>query len=361
MSEGRLREHLETLVEEGIFSSVASIVWSRSGVLWEAAAGEAQAGVPATPRTLFDYASITKPFVASLALVLSARGDLPLDGAIGDFWSEAHPDLAGRPLADLLRHRSGLAGWTPLYTRCSSSEEALSLLVRGGEGGDLLGAAAGTYSDLSFLLWAATAEKVCGESLADLLRSSVLVPLGLPEVVPAPGARPDLARSYMGTGKEVELAREQGRETDDLGPPPLGLPQDGNGRFLLAHGFGGGLTPHVGLFGRARDLLTFALEWLEPRRLLQPEAVRDAVSPADALGFHLGWWRHSLREGGGPALSSASYGHTGFAGGNLWVDPRSPQGGSVYVLLGSRIDPSLDVNPWRREFHTFAAGLLRAV
>lgn len=362
MSDGRLLEHLRGLVAEEVFSSVVAIVGTREGPLWEAAAGEAQEGVPATPRTLFDYASITKPFVASLALVLSARGELPLDAAIGDYWPEAHLGLALRPLSDLLRHRSGLAGWTPLYTRCTSSEEAVSLLLRGGESGDLLGAAPGTYSDLSFILWAATAERVCGASLADLIRLSVLAPLGLSEVVPAPGERPGLARSRMGTGKEVELALEQGREIDDLGPPPLGLPQDGNGRFLLARGFGGGLCPHVGLFGRASDLVTLALEWLQPGRLLQSEAARDAVStPADALGFHLGWWRHSLRESGGPALSSASFGHTGFAGGSLWVDPLSPRGGSLYVLLGSRIDPSLDINAYRREFHTFAAGLLEAV
>jgi len=385
MSEKRLREHLARLVEEGVFTSVVASVGSLEGPVWEAAAGEAGPGEPAGAETLFDYASLTKPFVATLALALDAEGELSLATPVGAVWPGAHPDLAGRTLEDLLRHRSGLAGWTPLYTRCRTPEEAVGLLLAGGDEGDLLGAPPGTYSDLGFVLWAATAERLSGALLAELVSARVLRPLGLPHVVTAPGERPGLAKgvpvpveysglahSRMGTGMEVELAAQQGRQIADLGPPAPGRPQDGNARFLLAGGFGGGLCPHVGLFGRARDLRSLALEWLRPGRLLDPEAVRRAVeSPAastetveasGAIGFHLGWWRPSpLEGGGGPAVSAASFGHTGFAGGSLWADPEGPQGGSIYVLLGSRTDPSLDMNRWRREFHTFAAGLLNSV
>ncbi len=363
MSEDRLREHLARLVEDGVFTSVVASVGSAEGPVWEAEAGEAVPGVPADPGTLFDYASLTKPFTATLALVLDAARELPLSTQVGALWAEAHPALADRTCEDLLRHRSGLAAWTPLYIRCSSPEEALALLVAGGEEGDLLGAPPGTYSDLGFLLWAAMAERACRASLADLVRERVLRPLGLSEVVPAPGGRSGLALSRMGTGQEVRLAAGQGRAIADLGPPAPGVPQDGNGRFLLARG--ASLAPHSGLFGRARDLRALALEWLRPGRLLDPEAVRRAVMPAaagsGAIGFHLGWWRPALLEGGGPALSPASFGHTGFAGGSLWVDPEGPRGGSIYVLLGSRIDPGFDINACRRGFHTFAAGLLSAV
>src|SRR6185503_1404487 len=123
--------------------------------------------------------------------------------------------------------------------------EAEALIAGGGTDGDLLGARAGTYSDLGFILWGKCAERATGKPLAGLLRARVLTPLGALGIEAAPGERPDLAESCMGTGQEVRLAVRRGLSVQDLGPPPLGRPQDGNGRFLNRTGETSG---HAGLF-----------------------------------------------------------------------------------------------------------------
>jgi CubicO group peptidase (beta-lactamase class C family) len=344
-----MRTFLDRLVSGGVMSAAVALVGTREAIEVEAAAGQAREGASAEIAeisTRFDYASLTKPFMATLALVLDAEGVLPLRLPIGDVWPRAHRRLARCPLSDLLRHRSGLAAWTPLYHRCRSVEEAVELIVGGGQDGGLMGARAGTYSDLGFILWGRAAERCTGEALADLLRSRVLAPLGATGVEATPGERPDLAESRMGTGQEVELAAKQGLAVPDLGPPPVGRPQDGNGRFLAGIGE---VCGHAGLFGGARDLWRLGVEWLAPGRLLTPEGVAGALSGGGP--FALGWWRRTLRGSAGRALPPTAFGHTGFAGNSFWIDPER---GRVLVLLGSRVDPFVDMNRWRRRFHRVA-------
>lgn len=345
----RVREFLDEVVTASVATSVVALAGTVEAVEWEGAAGEARGGVPATTATRFDYASLTKPFVATLALVLDAEGVLPLAARIGDVWPRAHLALARRLLSDLLRHRSGIAAWTPIYHRCRSVEEMEELLVAGGRDGDLVGARAGTYSDLGYILWGRAAERRAGASLAELLRTRVLEPLGLVSIDVSPGFQSDLAESRMGTGQEVKLAARQGFDVPDLGPPPVGLPQDGNGRFLVGLGKGG-VYGHAGLFGGARDLWRLGVEWLEPGRLLKPEGVAAALSGGGP--FAQGWWRRTLRGSAGRALPPTAFGHTGFAGNSFWIDPERRR---IYVMLASRCDPTTDIHRWRRRFHTRAA------
>ncbi|HSK75852.1 MAG TPA: serine hydrolase domain-containing protein [Thermoanaerobaculia bacterium] len=344
--ESLLQDFLGDLVRSGLSSSAVALVATPDEVLWEGAAGEARPGVPAVLSTRFDLASLTKPFVATLALVLDGEGTLPLATPIGEVWPEANPRLGRRPLSDLFRHRSGILGWTPLYHRCRSLEEVRSLLLSE----DVFGARAGTYSDLGYILWALTVERRTGQPLGELVRSRVLAPLGLSRVEIVPGERPDLAESRMGTGKEQELAAAQGFQVPDLGPPPVGFPQDGNARHLLSLGWKGGVPGQAGLFGGARDLWRLGSEWLAPGKLLKPEGVAQAL--AGGGSFAHGWWRRTVRGSAGPALSRFSFGHTGFAGNSLWIDPEARR---VLVLLSSRLDPSSNINRWRRRFHTVAA------
>lgn len=337
---------LDALISSGTADAAVALIGTADEILWEGAVGEARPGIPAEIATRFDYASVTKPFVASLALLLNADGTLPLETRIGEVWPEAHPELGRRPLSDLFRHRSGLLGWTPLYHRCRTFEDVRELLLSG----ELLGGQAGTYSDLGYMLWALTVEKVAGQPLAELVRSRVLTPLGLSGIEVTPGDRPDLAVSRMGTGMEVRLAAGQGFQIPDLGAPLPGQPQDGNARFLTGFGFGGGVFGHAGLFGGARDLWRLGSEWLAPGRLLSPEGVSTAL--AGGGSFAHGWWRRTLRGSAGRALSRASFGHTGFAGNSLWIDPEARR---VFVLLSTRTDPLSNMHAWRRRFHTAAS------
>ena len=340
---GRVETLLAEMVAAGVASAAVGLVATADEVVWEGV-------VAADVSTRFDHASLTKPFMATLALTLDASDVLPLGTQIGDVWTKAHQALARRSLSDLLRHRSGLAAWTPIYHRCRSVEEARDLILAGGDKGDLLGARAGTYSDLGYILWGQTAEMATGKPLAALLEARVLAPLGLAGVEATPGDRPDIARSSMGTGQEVKLAAKQGFVVPDLGPPLPGTPQDGNCRFLVGFGAGGGLCGHAGLFGGAHDLWRLGVEWLAPGRLLKPEGVTVAL--AGSGPFALGWWRRTLRGSAGPALPSTAFGHTGFAGNSFWIDPEERR---IFVMLTARCDPGADMNPWRRRFNSAAA------
>lgn len=384
---------LERLVDELIDSGAASAAVALTGdarrIEWSRAAGWARggppSGMPAAAGTWFDYGSLTKPFVATAALALDRTGDLPLGTRLGDVLGGADRRLAALPLGEMLRHGARLAAWTPLYARCRSLAEAEALLLSGA----LLGARAGTYSDLDYLLWGLAAERALGRPLAALVAERVLAPLGLGDALAvAPGNLPQIAESRMDSGREVELAARQGIVAALLPPPPVGVPQDGNARFLsglpersgvaasaataatrsraagtaptaagsgAAPGAGGAPSPrgrlwgHSGLFGTAEALWRLGAEWLEPRLVLHNEAVAAAL--AGGGPFALGWWRRRHRGGGGPALSPGSFGHTGFAGGSLWIDPRRSR---VFVLLAYRIDPATNMNRWRRRFHAAA-------
>ena len=335
-----MRSFLDSLISTRTATAAVALIGTADEILFEGASGEA------VPETRFDYASLTKPFTFTLALVLDQDGTLPLATRIGEVFREANAKLAARPLSDLLRHRSGLASWAPLYHLCRSREEILPLLL---DPRRMRPSRRAVYGDLDILLYGLAVEKVSGVPYARLLRSRVLDPLGLAPVEQAPGDRPDVARSYLDTDKEVELARKQGLEIPLQGPPPRGLPQDGNARFLA--GFAA-LSAHAGLFGRARDLWRLGAEWLAPRALLKREATAAALR---GRPFHLGWWRRSLENSAGRALAPGSFGHTGFTGGSLWIDPEQKR---VLVLLTHRTEPFSNMNRWRRRFHALAYSLI---
>ena len=324
-----MRSFLDSLISTRTATAVAALVGTADEILFEA-----------DPETRFDYASLSKPFAFTLAVVLDQDGTLPLSTRIGEVFSEANPKLARRPLSDLLRHRSGLSSWAPLYHLCRSREEVLPLLL---DEERMRPTRRAVYGDLDILLYGLAVEKATGQPYARLLRQRVLDPLGLSSVEPAPGDRPDVARSYMDTDQEARLAERQGLEIPLQGPPPRGVPQDGNARFLAASP-----PAHAGLFGNVRDLWRLGAEWLAPRKLLKREAAAAALTGSP---FYLGWWRRSRRGSAGPALSPGSFGHTGFAGGSLWIDPGKHR---VLVLLTHRTDPFTNMNLWRRRFHALA-------
>lgn len=339
----QLQTFLDELIAAGDASAAVALAGSPTQIEHAAAAGLARhPDQPATLATRFDYASLTKPFVATLGLRLDADGRLPLDTPIGDLFPRAASPLAARSLADLLAHRSGLLAWTPFYARCASRDEVLDLLLDG----SLSGAPPDTYSDLGYLLYAFAAETHLDTPLDRLLRDDVLSPLALASITSSPGGRPDVAESFLATDKESALAAAQHLSIPSLSPPPPGIPQDGNARFLLDRG---SLIPgHAGLFGGAADLFALGGEWLAPGRLLHPSMVARALAqggPAHALG----WQRRAPDSIAAAPLGPRAFGQMGYAGGSLFVDPDRRL---VAVLLAHRARPAADMNAWRRRFHS---------
>lgn len=290
--------------------------------------------------SFFDLASLAKPFTASLALELEAENLLPLRLKLGDVWANVDQRLARVELEDLLRHRSGLIAWTPLYAHSRRRDETAAILLSG----EFLGANPGTYSDLGYILWAKTAEKALGQSAMKLLRAKLLEPLGLQrEVTTEPADRRRLVECALDNSREIELAAGQGHflSPGSLAPGDI---QDGNARWLGAY------SGHAGLFGSARALWRLGAEWLRSQ-LLPTSPVRRALEGSGR--YRLGWWRPCQSSYAEAVLSKGSFGHTGFTGGSLWVDPEA---NLVFALLAHRATTTVDLDPWRRRLHEMARG-----
>ncbi len=344
----QLKEFLDELLDTGGISAGVGLLGNVTDVLAVEAVGrsvEEPASI-ATPGTLFDLASLTKPVVATLALVLDEQGKLPLDLTVGEIFGHAHPRLRKRRLGQLLRHRSGLAPWTPLFARCESRSDALDLLVSG----ELQSAEGETYSDLGYILWGFAAEDVLGTPLSQMLQERLFQPLNIHNMTPSPGPRPDVAQCRLSNDREIELARAQGFQIAPVRQIPHGTVQDGNARFL------GGMAGNGGLFSTASALWKLSREWLAPGRVLQGGDVADALGYGER--YALGWWWRRMRGHAGPALSAHAFGMVGFTGGSCWSDPDRSL---VAVLLTHRKSPSFDLAPWRRRFHRLAVDVVAEV
>jgi CubicO group peptidase (beta-lactamase class C family) len=349
---------LETLIRESVeggeTTAAVAVVGSAEAVLATAAAGAlTPEGEPVTAGSLFDLASLTKPFTATLALVLDASGTLPLATRLGKVWPAAAPELAELPLEALLRHRSGLQPWTPLYAQRRRPEDIPRVLL----GEELLDAEEGTYSDLGYILWAWTVRKALRTSVAALLKERVLDPLGLTTVFPTPvPPTVPVVLCPLTTAKEVQLAARVGLSMAIQPPPERGQVQDGNARFLAA------VEPvpgHAGLFAAAEDVWRLAREWLAPGGLLTGSAVAAAL--AGEGPYALGWQRRGTlgpdaAEAASP-LSASAFGHYGFTGTSVWVDPEAER---IAVLLAHRSDPFRDLTATRRALHGLVSSVFGA-
>ncbi len=174
----------------------------------------------------------------------------------------------------------------------------------------------------------------------------MLGPLGLSTVETHPDPERSAAVRGLGNEREVELAAALGVAVARRPGPPPGVPQDGNARHL------GGLPGHAGLFAPADAVWRLAVEWLRPRRLLAPEATAAAL--AGRGPYRLGWWRPTAARAATRGLSPRSFGHHGFTGGSVWIDPDREL---IAVLLAHRTAVAIDLDPWRRRFHALADSL----
>lgn len=276
---------------------------------------------PGTPTTVYDLASLTK-VVSTTPLILqaAAEGRLGLDDPLPQHLPEC--PHAGVTVRHLLAHTSGLPAWIPFYLEASGYETIVGLAA-----GTPLEAAPGarvTYSDLGFILLGEIARRALGAPLDALALVRVFAPLRMTDTLyrPAPEMRDRIAPTEDGTAIEQAMTGDAGRRHTWRKTLIWGEVHDSNAHAM------GGVSGHAGLFGTADDLIAYARMWLAEGRgprapLLPPALVREATArqtPEDAprgLGWALsgpqGWW--------GDCLSPRAFGHTGFTGTALVVDP----------------------------------------
>jgi serine-type D-Ala-D-Ala carboxypeptidase len=279
-------------------------------------------GPPVTAATRYDLASLTKVVgTLSAVLALIQRGAVSLDDPVRTFFSGAGwsqtPSLGDATVRQLLTHTSGLPAWTPIFAVAGDRLTALGNLLQ-----TPLTHPAGqvVYSDLGFMLLGALVERVSGGRLDAFTHSHVFRPLGM-------------SATAYGVPEAAAVAA-----TENCGW--RGRLLEGEVHDENAFAFEG-VAGHAGLFGTAHDLARYAQAWL---RLETPFADADLLREAtreqavgDGVRRGLGWQLSGEGSSAGHRVGPTAYGHTGFTGTSLWIDPVR---GRFAVLLTNRVHPS---------------------
>jgi len=320
------RRLLEQAIAERAFPSAVIEVGNTGQMLWRRAFGRLTYdtdSAPATDDTIFDLASLTK-VVSTTPLVMQQfeRGVLALDDPVSGHIAEWRgEDRAGVTLRDLLAHCSGLPAWRPYFKELDGQEmyeRAISV-----EPLEYTPRSRSVYSDLDFILlgFIVHGRMPLTERFALMLSQMAIVE----EIQFNP---PQLWRSRIAP---TEHDQWRGRLL-------VGEVHDENAAAL------GGIAGHAGLFGTAAAVGSYARHLLQVldgragifRRTTLDEFVsRRADIPGSSRA--LGWDTMLSTSSCGTKMSERAFGHTGFTGTSLWIDPEK----DVYVvLLTNRVHPT---------------------
>ena len=348
-----IAEKMQQGVDEGVFPGAVLLVSHKGQTVHHGAYGCScllPNREPATVGTIYDLASLTKPIATVTAVAfLVADGRLGLDDPLERYVPELTQDaLRHAMIRHLLNHTSGLPAWRPLYERIvpdgrTLREQPLSArraaiydaihrepLVEP-VGGRCL------YSDLGFILLGEILERIVKQEWAAFCHGAVFPWLGTRNLF------------YMGEDGPTGAVSIAGRqfaatEQDDWrGRIIRGEVHDENTAVM------GGVSSHAGLFGAAVSVARAVNPWLA--------AVRGESSPIPASwakefvrkqgidpqgSWALGWDTPSLGPAGAPSSSGAhfspsSFGHLGYAGTSVWIDPEREL---TVVLLTNRVHPT---------------------
>jgi serine-type D-Ala-D-Ala carboxypeptidase len=322
---------------------LASFARSGQGAPSSASFGRGKQG-EVTPTTLFDLSSVTKVVATTtMAMLLYERGLLDLDAPISAIVPEFTRDPVKDPrrrevtVRQLLAHSSGLPAYEKLFlkahTRAALLEAAFTTPLASNP------ATSAVYSDIGFIILGIVLERLADESLDRFCQREIFAPLAMTNTTfnPPREIRPQIPPTADEQENGDEAERGAGVPAREMlaAPPPQGAThqprstfrkkiiqgevQDENASIL------GGISAHAGLFSTAEDLAKFAHVMLnQGKPILRPETValftRRESAPA-GTSRALGWDTPSTPSQSGKYFSPNSYGHLGYTGTSLWIDP----------------------------------------
>lgn len=353
MEESSIRELLARSVDKGEIPGAVWACGTGDGIVEKGAVGFRMIRPEKKPMetgTLFDLASVTKCVATTSAImILVEEGELLLDDEIERFIPEfCGTDKEGITIRELLTHTSGMAAWTDLYMHASSPNEIIKAISKFPL--EYKTGTAVVYSCLGFIVLGRIVEKVAGEPMDRLLAAKVFGPLGMDNTCFNPPH--DLREKAAAT----EYCKWRGRIL-------AGEVHDENAWAM------GGVSGNAGLFSQVEDLSVFAEMLLNKGKLrgvsiFSPEAVETMTSDHTNARFSdrrgLGWLIRGsgVKSSSGDLMSQKAFGHTGFTGTSIWIDPELD---IFAILLTNRVHLGRSNNAHirlRPRFHNTVVSLL---
>jgi len=330
---------LERAMSENLIAGGVVVVGNREGILATASRGQVNSLPGAqliNDRTVFDVASLTKVIATTPAVIkLLEEGRINLTDPLSRWFPEfADTDKGQITVLHLMTHTSGLSDVSV------NSEQSMQSVIRKVAAQNRRGAGTSfDYADINFILLGEMVHRVSGETLDAFCQEQIYGPLGTRETqfLPPNDLLPEIAPTSGNRG---------------------GVVQDENARRL------GGVAGHAGLFSSAYDLSRYARLMLgggliDGKRILSEQVVAQMTTPYLCNNGHvrrgLGWDMASpFSAPKGNYFSDSSFGHTGYSGSSIWIDPEQ----DLFVILLTRrtnYRNVKDFNQLRRDVSTYAA------
>jgi uncharacterized protein YbbC (DUF1343 family)/CubicO group peptidase (beta-lactamase class C family) len=332
-------------IEEGRIPGAVLLIGHKGQIVHRKAYGK-RALVPTpetmTVDTIFDVASLTKVIATTSSLMkLFEEGKFRLNERVTQYLPEFMEGKSEITIRNLFTHFSGMPPDLALNPPWSGYQTGIRMAMN-----ERPGAPPGehfTYSDINFILLGELVHRLSGQMLSDYAREHVFLPLGMRETMFQPPAS--------------LIPRIAPTERDGANGAPLrGVVHDETSRYM------GGVAGHAGLFSTADDLARFCQMMLRKGELdgtrlfsaMTVEKFTTPQSPADQPILRgLGWDIDSPFSGNrGDLFPIGSYGHTGFTGTSIWIDPVS----DTYVILLAN-----SVHPFRRPAITGLRGKVATI
>ncbi len=353
---------VEAAIAEKKLPGAVVLIGRRDRVLYQKAIGHRAVEPTTEPMTLdtiFDVASLTKVVATTTSIMkLMEDGQIRMSDRVATFIPGFERfGKADITIRHLMTHTSGLRPDLDLGDPWTGADTAIELAIN-----EVPTAAAGdrfVYSDINYILLGEIVHRISGEPLDQFAREHIFEPLGMSDTMFLPRA------SLLGRIAPTEKCTPYGWPCEGPDLQMLrGVVHDPTARRM------GGVAGHAGLFSTAANLSVFCQTLLNGgvyrgTRILAPLTVDKMTTPAGSASLRdargLGWdIDSSFSSNRGELLPIGSFGHTGFTGTSIWIDPAT---GLYVIFMSNRVHPDGkgDVTPLRARIATVAASALNGV
>lgn len=322
---------IEEAIDDSIFPGAQIAIIKDNKILAHRGFGRQTYDVnspPVTTKTMYDLASVTKVTATTLVAMKLyeqklIRLDIPVNSYLPQFKGGLKDSIT---LRHLLTHSAGIRAWDRLWEHASNRQEALEYIYNlplEYTPGDSM-----VYSDLGIIMVGEVLETVTGKTIDQLAQDLIIKPLGLKSTMynPPQNLWKDIAPTEIGGDLKRGLIH--------------GTVHDENTFFL------GGVSSHAGLFSTAEDLAVLSQMLLNKgiyrhQRFYNPQTIKEWTTPQNmpsGSNRALGWDTPSAKgSSAGDYFSPGSFGHLGFTGTSIWIDPGEK---IAVILLTNRVHPT---------------------